>query len=43
MLLVTLIDTLIGFALFTATVIFCIDAREQAMQDEYVVRVRNEY
>lgn len=43
MLLVTLIDTLIGLALFTSTVVFFIDAREQAMQDEYVVRVRNEY
>ena len=36
--IVFLIDGLVGLLLMISTIVFCIDAREQAMQDEYVVR-----
>ncbi len=40
MLAVTVMDAFAGFLFFLGTVILCIDAREEAIQDEYVARVR---
>ena len=41
MLAVTAMDAMAAFLFFLSTVILCIDAREEAIQDEYVARVRS--
>ncbi|XP_054158753.1 uncharacterized protein LOC128957062 [Oppia nitens] len=41
MLGITGIDGLAAFLLFLSTVVLCLDAREEAIQDEYVARVRS--
>ena len=41
MLAVTAMDGFAAFLFFLSTVILCVDAREEAIQDEYVARVRS--
>ncbi|CAG2122596.1 unnamed protein product, partial [Medioppia subpectinata] len=41
MLAVTGMDAFAAFLLFLSTVVLCVDAREEAIQDEYVARVRS--
>jgi len=41
MLAVTVMDAFAGLLFFLATVTLCVDAREEAIQDEYVARVRS--
>ena len=41
MLAVTAMDGIAAFLFFLSTVILCVDAREEAIQDEYVARVRS--